>query len=87
MDGKLRNMTAIYFQYYKKINEFFKENPGIRIIAILVSFIVAVFLVITGWQMTGEMAGLIKMMVGVAFLLVALKIYNINFEDPKKKKK
>ena len=67
--------------------EFFKENPGIRIIAILVSFIVAVFLVITGWQMTGEMAGLIKMMVGVAFLLVALKIYNINFEDPKKKKK
>ena len=67
--------------------EFFKENPGIRIIAILVSFIIAIFLVITGWKMTGEMAGLIKMMVGVAFLLVALKIYNINFEDPKKKKK
>jgi len=66
--------------------EFFKENPGIRIIAILVSFIIAIFLVITGWKMTGEMAGLIKMMVGVAFLLVALKIYNINFEDPKKKK-
>ena len=66
--------------------EFFKENPGIRIIAILVSFIIAIFLVINGWKMTGEMAGLIKMMVGVAFLLVALKIYNINFEDPKKKK-
>ena len=66
--------------------EFFKENPGIRIIAILVSFIIAIFLVITGWKMTGEMAGLIKMLVGVAFLLVALKIYNINFEDPKKKK-
>lgn len=66
--------------------EFFKENPGIRIIAILVSLIIAIFLVITGWKMTGEMAGLIKMMVGVAFLLVALKIYNINFEDPKKKK-
>ena len=66
--------------------EFFKENPGIRIIAILVSFIIAIFLVITGWKMTGEMAGLIKMMLGVAFLLVALKIYNINFEDPKKKK-
>lgn len=66
--------------------EFFKENPGIRIIAILVSFIIAIFLVITGWKMTGEMAGLIKMMVGVVFLLVALKIYNINFEDPKKKK-
>ena len=66
--------------------EFFKQNPGIRVILILVNFIIALFLVITGWQMTGEMAGLIKMIVGVAFLLVALKVYNITFEDPKKKK-
>ena len=66
--------------------EFFKNNPGVRMILIAASFVIAVFLVITGWQMTGQMAGLIKMMVGVAFLLVALKIYNINFEDPKKKK-
>ena len=66
--------------------EFLKQNPGIRMILIAVSFVIAIFLVITGWQMTGQMAGLIKMMVGVAFLLVALKIYNINFEDPKKKK-
>ena len=66
--------------------EFFKNNPGIRMISIAASFVIAVFLVITGWQMTGQMAGLIKMMVGVAFLLVALKIYNITFEDPKKKK-
>ena len=66
--------------------EFFKENPHIRVILIAVSFVIAIFLVITGWQMTGEMVGLIKMLVGVAFLLVALKIYNINFEDPKKKK-
>ena len=65
--------------------EFFKENPGIRMISILVSFVLAIFLVVTGWQMTGQMVGLIKMIVGVAFLLVALKIYNINFEDPKKK--
>ena len=66
--------------------EFFKQNPGIRMILIAVSFVIAIFLVITGWQMTGQMAGLIKMIVGVVFLLVALKIYNINFEDPKKKK-
>lgn len=66
--------------------EFFKQNPGIRMILIAVSFVIAIFLVVTGWQMTGQMAGLIKMIVGVAFLLVALKIYNINFEDPKKKK-
>lgn len=67
--------------------EFFKENPGIRMALIVVSFVIALFLVITGWQMTGQMAGLIKMMVGVAFLLVALKIYNITFEDSKKNKK
>lgn len=66
--------------------EFFKENPGIRILLILISVIIALFLVFTGWQMTGEMGGLIKMILGVGFLLVALKIYNITFEDPKKKK-
>ena len=66
--------------------EFFKENPGIRVAVIAVSFVIAIFLVITGWQATGQMAGLIKMIVGVAFLLVALKAYNITFEDPKKKK-
>ena len=66
--------------------EFFKQNPGIRMILIAVSFVIAIFLVVTGWQMTGQMTGLIKMMVGVAFLLVALKIYNITFEDTKKKK-
>jgi len=66
--------------------EFFKENPGIRVLLILISVIIALFLVFTGWQMTGEMGGLIKMVIGVGFLLVALKIYNITFEDPKKKK-
>ena len=66
--------------------EFFKNNPGIRMILIAVSFIIALFLVITGWKMTGQMVGLIKMIVGVAFLLVSLKIYNITFEEPKKKK-
>ncbi|MBR5579159.1 MAG: hypothetical protein IKW28_09230 [Lachnospiraceae bacterium] len=66
--------------------QFFKENPGVRIALICISFIIAIFLVITGWKMTGQMAGLIRMLVGVAFLLVSLKIYNITFEDPKKKK-
>ena len=66
--------------------EFFKENPGIRVLLILISVVIALFLVFTGWQMTGQMGGLIKMVIGVGFLLVALKIYNITFEDPKKKK-
>ena len=66
--------------------EFMKENPKIRVLLIAVSFLLALFFVITGWKMTGEMIGLIKMMIGVAFLLVALKVYNVAFEDPKKKK-
>ena len=66
--------------------EFMKENPKIRVILIVVSFLLALFFVITGWKMTGQMIGLIKMLVGVAFLLVALKAYNIAYEDPKKKK-
>ena len=65
---------------------FMKVNPKIRVILIAVSFLLALFFVITGWKMTGEMIGLIKMLIGVAFLLVSLKVYNITFEDPKKKK-
>ena len=67
--------------------EFMKENPKIRVILIIVNFLLALFFVITGWKMTGQMIGLIKMMIGVAFLLVSLKVYNITFEEPKKKKK
>ena len=66
--------------------EFFKQNPGLRIVLIIISFIAAIVFVITGWKMTSEMTGLLIMIVGVAFLLVSLKIYNITFEDPKKKK-
>ena len=66
--------------------EFMKENPKIRVLLIAVNFLLALFFVITGWKMTGEMMGLVKMLVGVAFLLIALKVYNITFEDPKKKK-
>ena len=66
--------------------EFMKENPKIRVILIAVNFLLALFFVITGWKMTGQMIGLIKMLVGVVFLLISLKVYNIAFEDPKKKK-
>ena len=38
---------------------FMKENPKIRVILIAVNFLLALFFVITGWKMTGEMIGLI----------------------------
>ena len=67
------------------MREFFKENPKVRIILIIASFVMALFFVIIGWKQTGEMTGLIKMILGVAFLLAALKLYNITFEDKKMK--
>ena len=47
----------------------------------------AVALVIFGWTMTGQLAGLGIMILGVALLLAALAIYNKPFEDGKKPKK
>ena len=66
---------------------FINENPILRMASITICFIAGLVLVFTGWKMTGQMAGLIKMLVGVAFLLVSLKIYNIAFEDSKKNKR
>ena len=54
--------------------------------ALLMLIFVVVGLVIIGWQMTGEMTGLIIMIVGVILLLTALLLYNKPFEDPKPRK-
>lgn len=66
---------------------FWKEHPALRIVLIAVLFVLAVALVIFGWTMTGQLAGLGIMILGVALLLVALAIYNKPFEDGKKPKK
>ena len=64
-----------------------KEHPALRIVLIAVLFVLAITLVIVGWTMTGELAGLGIMILGVALLLAALAIYNKPFEDGKKPKK
>lgn len=66
---------------------FWKEHPALRIVVIAVLFVLAITLVIVGWTMTGELAGLGIMILGVALLLAALAIYNKPFEDGKKPKK
>ena len=66
---------------------FWKEHPALRIALIAVFFLLALVLIIAGWTMTGELAGLGLMIVGVALLLVALAIYNKPFEDGKPGKK
>lgn len=66
---------------------FWKEHPALRIAAIAVLFVLALVLIVTGWGMTGELAGLGLMVLGVALLLAALAIYNKPFEDGKPGKK
>ena len=66
---------------------FWKEHPPLHIVLIAVLFVLAITLVIVGWTMTGELAGLGIMILGVALLLAALAIYNKPFEDGKKPKK
>ena len=62
--------------------EFWKEHVKLRVLMIAAFFIVGLILVITGWKMTGQLAGLGLMMLGVACLLVALSIYNKPFTTP-----
>ena len=60
--------------------KFWKEHVALRIVLIALLFIAGIALVIGGWTMTGQMKGLIIMLVGLA-LLCALFIYNKPFTD------
>ena len=62
--------------------EFWKEHVKLRVLMIAAFFVVGLILVIAGWKMTGQLAGLGLMMLGVACLLVALSIYNKPFTTP-----
>ncbi|WP_191396866.1 DUF6903 family protein [Flavonifractor sp. An306] len=64
--------------------KFWKEHTALRVSLIALFFIVGLTMIIGGWQMTGQMSGLIIMIVGLALLIVALAIYNKPFQDPKR---
>ena len=63
---------------------FWKEHSRLRIILMLVTFVLGIVLIIRGWMMTGQMAGLVLMLVGVALILATLYLYNARFADRKK---
>ncbi|WP_418746686.1 DUF6903 family protein [Frisingicoccus sp.] len=65
--------------------EFWKEHVKVRVMLIALFFVVGLILVFAGWKMTGKLAGLGLMIVGVILLLAALLIYNKPFETPNKK--
>ena len=60
---------------------FWKTHPALRIVLMIVLFVLSIALVVAGWKMTGQLAGLGTMLVGVALLLVVLAIYNATYQD------
>ena len=52
-----------------------------RIMLMIVLFVLSIALVVAGWKMTGQLAGLGIMLVGVALLLAVLAIYNATYQD------
>lgn len=66
--------------------EFWKEHMTLRAVLIAAFFVLGLVLVIAGWKMTGQLAGLGIMLVGVIFLLTALFLYNRLYQTPHGKK-
>ena len=60
---------------------FWKEHATLRGILILVFFVLGMVLTISGWKMTGELAGLGLMLVGIVLLLTALFVYNAAYKN------
>ena len=55
---------------------FWKNHLTLRTVLIVLFFVVGMVLTITGWKMTGQLAGLGLMLLGMVFLLTALLVYN-----------
>lgn len=64
--------------------EFWKEHAKLRIVLIAVLFAAGAVAAIGGWFLTGRLAGLGIMILGVGLLVGALWIYNKPFERPRK---
>ena len=60
---------------------FWKNHTTLRAVLIVVFFVLGMVLTIAGWKMTGKLAGLGLMLVGIVFLLVALFVYNALYKN------
>ena len=58
---------------------FWKNHPALRMVLMLVLFVLSIAL--AGWKMTGQLAGLGIMLLGVALLLAVLALYNAPYQD------
>ena len=61
---------------------YWKEHTTLRLTLMVILFVAGVILTFAGWSMTGKMAGLGLMLLGLALLLAALYLYNKPFQEP-----
>ena len=59
---------------------FWKNHTALRFVLIAVFFVVGLALTFAGWKMTGQLAGLGLMLVGIVLLLTALFLYNAAYK-------
>jgi len=62
---------------------YWKEHTALRLTLMAALFVIGLILTFAGWSMTGKMAGLGLMLLGLALLLAALYLYNKPFQEPK----
>ena len=55
---------------------FWKNHEKLRALLITLFFVMGVVLTVVGWKMTGQLAGLGIMCVGMVCLLTAMFVYN-----------
>ena len=65
---------------------FWKEHVTLRVALMILFFVTGLALVFIGWGMTGQLTGLILMMIGIVLMLTALFLYNKAYQFPKSKK-
>ena len=60
---------------------FWKNHTALRFALIVLFFVAGLTLTLVGWSMTGKLAGLGLMLVGVVLLLTALFVYNAAYKN------
>ena len=60
---------------------FWKNHTALRFTLIVLFIVVGMALTLAGWSMTGKLAGLGIMLVGIVLLLTALFLYNAAYKN------
>ncbi len=60
---------------------FWKNHTALRFTLIALFFVVGLTLTFVGWKMTGQLKGLVIMLVGIICLLTALFVYNAAYKN------